>query len=168
MRPALFVTFVAILGCAKPAPPPPTVAAPPVPTAAAPREADEQAAYALDAAGASIEEALAGTKALAAKAEDAAKAALLDVADGLEAAGAALADHEEPPPADRPFTDAERKATREAAQEALEGLRDAGKVLDDLAQNAPKEFEAPLETIRTAVDEATDGVKEAARELGSP
>ena len=172
MRRALLLAFVLMLGCAKPsAPAPMATAAPDEPPVDARevdgRDADAQAAYGLDTACASVETARGKAKALAALAGGEAGQALGDVTDGLDAAGQALADHTDPPPPERPFTEVERKETIQAAADALGELRDAGDMLDGLAQNAPKAHEAALEAIRSAIGEAEDAIEGAMDDLGA-
>jgi hypothetical protein len=173
MRPLLFVAFVAIVGCGKketsPSPASGVRAADPV---VALREADEQAAFSIDAACAAIEDALAATKRLAPVAGGDAKEALLDVAEMLDSAGATLADHNEPPPP----LDAYRKEEAERATErqkavadaldALKELRDARGTLDDLAANVPSEHSKALDAIGAQNDEAIDAVESGITHLG--
>lgn len=173
MRLVLFVAFVAIVGCGKKEPsPPPASAAPPADPVAALRDADEQAAFSIDAACASIEDALAATKRLAPIAGGDAKEALLDVAEMLDSAGATLADHNEPPPPLDNYRkeEAERATERQKAAadalDALKELRDARGTLDDLAANVPAEHSKALEAIGVQNDEAIDAVESGITHLG--
>ncbi|GEM_PF-6551662 len=172
MRAALLLASVVFLGCAKPSTPAPgSLTVPDEPSAQARnadlREDDVQAAYGLDTACASVEEARGKAKVLAALAGGEAGQALNDVTEALDAAGQALADHTDPPPAERAFTEAERKEAAQSAADALGELRDAGDILDGLAQNAPKAHQAVLEAIRSAVGEAEDAIEGAMEDLGA-
>ena len=163
-----------MFGCGKPSSPAGVVATPkpagdPV---VAQRAADEQAAFSIDAACASIEDALAATKKLAPAAGGDAKEALLNVAEMLDSAGATLADHNDSPPPIETYRkeEAERESDRQKAVtdalDALHELRDARGVLDDLSSNVPPEHAQPLASIGAQTDEAIDAVKDAIGRLG--
>jgi hypothetical protein len=174
MRCLVALACLAMLGCGKASAP---AALTPVPKSnsdpvVARREADEQAAFSIDAACASIEEAQKETKKLAPIAGGDAKEALLTVAEMFDSAGATLADHNEPPPAIETYRkeESERASERQKAVtdalDALHELRDARGTLDTLAATVPKEHAQPLEAIRAQADEAIDAVSDAITRLG--
>lgn len=169
------VAIFLVAGCSKPAigkGSPASVLPPPVDPVAAHHDAEEQAAYSIDAACASIETALTDTKKLAPVAGGEAKEALLNVAEMLDSAGATLADHDDQPPALPQYRklDADRAAVRQKAVsdaiDALQELRDASGVLEDLSQNVPPEHAPALEKIQASTDDAIEGLKSAISDLG--
>ena len=170
MRPVILLAFVAIVGCGNQAPTVAPPAAPPSDPVAARRDDDAQAAFSLDAAEASISDAMEATKRLAPIAGGEAKAALLAVADRLDASGTVLADHiGEPPPLDSYRKDEPTEERRRSAAdglEALDELRKARHTLDDLAANVPPEHAKPLRAIQAVVDEAIDAVESGIERLG--
>lgn len=172
MRRVLFLGLVALAGCGKT----PVSSAPVAPAVAATdplvegREKDAQAAFSLDAASASLDDALAGAKKLAPRAGGDAKEALMNVAAMLDSAGTTLADHDDPPPPMEEYRKgdpaANRKKALDDAVDALHELRDAAGVLDDLSQNAPPAFAKPLDEIQSSLDEALESVEDAVKSLG--
>ncbi|RYG24845.1 hypothetical protein EON82_09260 [bacterium] len=174
MRCVVAVALIAMLGCGKP-----SVPAVPSPTAkpagdpvVARREADVQAAFSIDAACASIEQALADTKKLAPVAGGDAKEALLNVAEMLDSAGATLADHNEEPPPLHTYRKEESEQASERqkavtdALDALQELRDAHGILADLSANVPAEHKQALDGIEAQTGEAVNAVEDAIGRLG--
>lgn len=173
MRFAFLAAALTLVGCGKGKSPDSASVPPPSPDPlAARRDDDAAAAYSLDGAVASIADALAGTKKLAPAAGGQAKEALLGVAQSLDTAGAALAEHDDAPPPLAEYRKAEGERTSERqkavgdALDALEELRDAQGTLDDLASNVPPEHKASLETIEKQTDDAIDNVEQAIGRLG--
>ena len=174
MRCLVALACLTLLGCGKASGPAALTPSskPSVDPVVAHREADEQAAFSIDAACASIEEAQKDTKKLAPIAGGDAKEALLNVAEMFDSAGATLADHNEPPPPIEAYRkeESERASERQKAVtdalDALHELRDARGTLDDLAETVPKEHAKPLEDIRSQADEAIDAVANAITRLG--
>lgn len=172
MRRPLLLAALALAGCGKAPAPAVAAIAPPADPVVAQREDDAQAAYGLDSATNTIEEAMAATKRLAPIAGGDAKEALLDVAEMFDSAGATLADHNDEPPPIEEYRHgtveraSERKKALDDALDALHELRDAQGTLDDLAQNVPAEHKPALGLIQQQTDEALDDVEGAIKRLG--